>query len=107
MVISSCSGLMSERYAAAIAALTGLQGWLGEYPDLYLDGAIARLRGPELTPEDKAELRHLLSQKMLFHIKWLGDRYIKEFPVGGAPNPHWAWLDYLDNVMNICQEALK
>ena len=98
---------MSERYAAAIAALTELQGWLGGYPDSYLDGAIARLRGPELTPDDKAELRHLLSQKMLFHAKWLGDRYIEEFPVGDAPNAYWAWGRYLYSVMNICQEALK
>ena len=52
------------RYAAAIAALTELQGWLG-------------------------------------------DRNIKEFPAGDAPNAYWAWGDYLYDVMNICQEALK
>ena len=74
------------QYAAAIAALTELQSWLGDNPDSYLDGAIARLRSPELTPDDKAELRYLLSEKMLFNVRWLGDRYIKEFPAGDAPN---------------------
>ncbi len=98
---------MCEQYATAVAALEELQGWLGDPHDSYLDGAIARLRSSELTPKDKEELRHLLSRDMLFHIKWLGDRDIKEFPVGRAPNHYWAWLEYLSDVMDICQEALK
>ena len=97
---------MCEQYAV-IAALTRLQGGLGDCPDSYLDGAIARLRSSELAPENKAEPRHLLSRDMLFHVKWLGDRDIKEFPIGSAPNPRWAWLGYLDDVMDICQETLK
>ena len=98
---------MSERYAAAIAALTELQGWLGDHPDTYLNGAIARLSGSELTPGDKAELRHLLSHDMLFHIKWLGDCYVEGFPADKGLNPWASWLNYLSEVSNICQEALK
>ena len=66
---------MSERYTAAIVALTELHGWIYGYAmsQQYLEDAIAQLRDQELTEEGKARLRKLLSQDGIYHIKWHGD----------------------------------
>ncbi len=98
-----------DRRYAAIAALADLHGWLKGYATNqgYLENAIAQLRDPELTEEGRERLRQLLSRDGMFHIKWLGDCYVEGFPVDKGLNPYASWLNYLSEVLNICQEALK
>ena len=49
------------------------------------------------------QLRMKLSKKILFHPKYLGDVYVPDFVGDGTP---CAWVNYLNNVAEICQKNL-
>ena len=50
-------------------------------------------------------LRQMLSIECgIFHIKWLGDCYVADFPSDGSSYP---WLNYLARLTKLSQKVLK
>lgn len=96
---------MCKEYTASIAALTEVCSWLDGYPICRrIEAIIAQLRAAPLTEWQKWELRHTLSHEVLFHVKCLGDYYVKGFPCDGS---HYPWWNYLSRVCEICQKDLE
>ena len=56
-----------------------------------------------LSPQELKQLKRALSHEGMFHIKWLGDRWVPGFAGEGPGNP---WWNYLDHIAKICQDNL-
>ena len=83
-------------------ALEELSGWIG--PNADLERVMEQLeRYDELTPQELEKIKRTLSRKGMFHIRWLGDRYVPGFMGEGTGNP---WWNYLDKIAKICQKNL-
>lgn len=97
--------IMNEKYAEVISALTELQGWLKDSKGYYsqIGKIISDLGKSDLKDFQKRKIKHELSHEMLFHIKCLGDIYVKDFPSDGTGSP---WLNYLDRICRLCQEKM-
>lgn len=96
-----------ENYEEVIAALTELQNWLKGGNSGYHDqigNIITQLKNPPLTDFQRQKIKYELSKNMLFHVKCLGDVYIKDFPKDGTGA---LWFNYLDKVCRLCQEKLS
>ena len=87
-----------------IQKLTELSDWLSlgqcEGHQHTVDDAIKELSQPDLSELKLRQLKMLLSDKVLFHPKCLGDVAIVEFGDGNA------WYNYLSEIADICQENL-
>ena len=92
-----------------VCKLTELSSWLGGLVGYQkmVDEAIKDLLQPDLSGIKLRQLKHTLSQDVLFHSKCLGDVYapiyIPKFPGDGTNE---AWLNYLKEVEKICQDNL-
>ncbi len=85
-----------------LSALEELSGWIG--PDDSLEQAMEQLECyDELSAQELEKLKRTLSHDGVFHIKWLGDRWIPGFVGDGTP---CAWWNYLHKIADICQKNL-
>lgn len=98
--------IKSHEYQEVISALTELQGWIKDYKGYYdqIDGIIKELGNPEMSDLTRQRIKHELSHDMLFHVRCLGDVYVKDFPQDGTGSP---WFNYLDKLCRLCQEKLE
>lgn len=88
-----------------IQTLQELSGWLegSKHNQEKIKEIIAELESPDIDELKLQQLKFMLSTKMLFHPKWLGDVYVPNFVGDGTP---FAWSNYLSRVADICQENL-
>ncbi len=95
-----------ENYEEVIAALTELQNWLKGHSGYYdqIGNIISQLKNPPLTDFQRQKMKYELSTNILFHVKCLGDVYVKDFPKDGTGA---TWFNYLDKVCRLCQEKLS
>ena len=85
-----------------LRVLQELSGWIG--PDDPLERAMEQVeRYDTLSPQELKQLKRALSHEGMFHIKWLGDRWVPGFAGEGPGNP---WWNYLDHIAKICQDNL-
>ncbi|MBD5080835.1 MAG: hypothetical protein HDT44_03610 [Ruminococcaceae bacterium] len=95
-----------ENYDEVIGALTELQNWLKGHSGYYdqIENITSQLKDPNLTDFQRQKIKSELSMRNLFHVKCLGDVYVKDFPKDGTGAP---WFNYLDKVCKLCQEKLS
>lgn len=85
-----------------LSALQELSGWIG--PDDTLERAMEQVeRYDELSLPELEKLKRTLSHDGMFHIKWLGDRWVLGFVGDGTA---YAWWNYLSKIADICQKDL-
>ena len=89
-----------------IQKLTELSDWLG-IGNVWghkqrVDDAIKELSQPDLSELKRRQLKMLLSKKVLFHPKCLGDVAINDFGDG----TNLAWQKYLNEIADVCPENL-
>ena len=95
---------MKDR-ALVIQTLKELSGWLEVSPGnrQKIDEVIARLERGPLREAERERMKRLLSHDGMFHVRWLGDVYVPDFPGEGPGIP---WWNYLSKVAEICQKNL-
>ena len=96
---------LEDSYRVLSQELEELCAWLGG--SQYAEGVreIINILNDETKREEKKEwLRDMLSKDNLFHPKWLGDCYIKDFPSDGTSYP---WWNYLARLAKLSEQVLK
>lgn len=92
--------------ALVIRTLKEMSGWISfsEGNRQRIDAAVERLeRWPSLSEAEREKLKLLLSREGMFHVRWLGDIDVPDFPGDGTSYP---WWNYLSKVADICQKNL-
>lgn len=98
--------IIAENFEHLIKELDVLCGWLDESAnnEAEVRKIIADLKHLSLSIQKKQQIRHMLSQEMLFHVKWLGDVYVPNFPEDGT---RYSWWNYLSRLCELSQKTLE
>lgn len=85
--------------------LKGLSAWLkdSEPNREIVDKIVEELERGEPDAHRAEQLKLMLSTKMLFHPKWLGDVCVSGFVGDGTA---CAWMNYLSHIADVCQNNL-